>query len=343
MFSPKWWRMMMNDFGYHITKFFDEYLPSNLAASINTIKSYRDTFVQFISFFEKKYQIKSNKLSFDNITLLSIEDFLLWLEAEKQVSVATRNQRLAAIHSFFRYVQHREPIYFNLCTSILSIRFKRKPLPALSYLSLDEIKTLFSLPDKNTKQEYRDLTMLVILYDTGARVQELIDLKLQQIRLDSKPIIYLQGKGNKTRVVPIGNDTANIIKKYITDNAMIMPNENLFKNKQQRPLTRAGVNYVLNKYIEIGRKQKPNFFKKTISPHCLRHSKAMHLLEAGVNLIYIRDFLGHVSVTTTEIYARTNPELKRKFLEENSVSLGVSSKYPKQDREDLLQWLAKNI
>ena len=335
--------MMMNNFGFHITKFFGEYLPSNLAASINTIKSYRDAFVQLINFFEKKYQIKSNKLSFDNITVSSIEDFLLWLEAEKRVSMATRNQRLAAIHSFFKYVQHREPIYFNLCTSILSIRFKRKSLSALSYLSLDEIKILFSLPNKNTKQEYRDLTMLVILYDTGARVQELIDLKLQQIRLDSKPIIYLQGKGNKTRVVPIGNDTANIIKKYITDNAIITPNENLFKNKQQRPLTRAGVNYVLNKYIEIGRKQKPNFFKKTISPHCMRHSKAMHLLEAGVNLIYIRDFLGHVSVTTTEVYAKTNPELKRKFLEENSVSLGVTSKYSKQNKEDLLQWLTRNI
>ena len=333
----------MNDFVLHITKFFDEYLPSNLAASINTIKSYRDTFVQFINFFEEKYQIKSNKLSFDNITLLSIEDFLLWLETERRVSIATRNQRLAAIHSFFKYVQHREPIYFNLSASILSIRFKRKPLPALSYLSLEEIKILFSLPNKNTKQEYRDLTMLVILYDTGARVQELIDLKLQQIRLDSKPIIYLQGKGNKTRVVPIGNDTANIIKKYITDNAIITANENLFKNKQQRPLTRAGVNYVLNKYIEIGRKQKPSFFKKIISPHCLRHSKAMHLLEAGVNLIYIRDFLGHVSVTTTEVYAKTNPELKRKFLEENSVSLGVPSKYSKQNKEDLLQWLTRNI
>lgn len=199
------------------------------------------------------------------------------------------------------------------------------------------------MPNKNIKQEYRDLTILVILYDTGARVQELIDLKLQQIWLDSKPIIYLNGKGNKTRVVPICNDTANIIKKYITDNAIIMPNENLFKNKQRRPLTRAGVNYVLNKYIRIGRKQKPNFFKKTISPHCMRHSKAMHLLEAGVNLIYIRDFLGHVSVTTTEVYAKTNPELKRKFLEENSVSLGVTNRYSKQNKEDLLRWLTKNI
>jgi len=335
--------MMINDFGFHITKFFGEYLPSNLAASINTIKSYRDAFVQLISFFEKTYQIKSNKLSFDDITLSSIEDFLLWLETEKRVSMATRNQRLAAIHSFFKYVQHREPIYFNLCTSILSIRFKRKPLSALSYLSLDEIKILFSLPNQNIKQEYRDLTMLVILYDTGARVQELIDLKLQQIRLDSKPIVYLQGKGNKTRVVPVGNDTANIIKKYITDNAIITPNENLFKNKQQKPLTRAGVNYVLNKYIEIGKKQNPHLFKKTISPHCMRHSKAMHLLEAGVNLIYIRDFLGHVSVTTTEVYAKTNPELKRKFLEENSVSLDVTSRYSKQNKEDLLQWLTKNI
>lgn len=333
----------MNNFGFYITKFFSEYLPSNLGASINTVKSYRDTFVQFISFFEEKYKIKSAKLSFDDITILSIEDFLLWLEEEKRISTATRNQRLAAIHSFFKYIQHREPAYFNLCTSILSIGFKKTSLSAISYLSLNEIKILFSLPNKKIKQEYRDLTMLVILYDTGARVQELIDLKLQQIRLDSKPIVYLQGKGNKTRVVPIGNDTANIIKKYIVDNAITIPTDNLFKNKQQKPLTRAGVDYVLNKYIEIGRKQTPNLFKQTVSPHCMRHSKAMHLLEAGVNLIYIRDFLGHASVTTTEIYAKTNPELKRKFLEESSISLGVTSKYSKQSKEDLLQWLTKNI
>ena len=306
-------------------------------------KSYRDTFVQFISFFEAKYKIKSSKLSFDDITVPSIEDFLLWLEKEKRISIATRNQRLAAIHSFFKYIQHREPVYFNLCTSILSIGFKKTPLSAISYLSLNEIKILFSLPNKKIKQEYRNLTMLVILYDTGARVQELIDLKLQQIRLDSKPIVNLQGKGNKSRVVPIGNDTANIIKKYIVDNAITIPTDNLFKNKQQKPLTRAGVDYVLNKYIEIGRRQKPNLFKKIVSPHCMRHSKAMHLLEAGVNLIYIRDFLGHSSVTTTEIYAKTNPELKRKFLEESSVSLGVTSKYSKQNKEDLLQWLTKNI
>ncbi len=333
----------MNNLGFYITKFFSEYLPSNLGASINTVKSYRDTFVQFISFFETKYKIKSAKLSFDDITAPSIEDFLLWLEKEKRISIATRNQRLGAIHSFFKYIQHREPAYFNLCTSILSIGFKKTPLSAISYLSLNEIKILFSLPNKKIKQEYRDLTMLVILYDTGARVQELLDLKLQQIRLDSKPIVYLQGKGNKTRVVPIGNDTANIIKKYIVDNAITIQTDNLFKNKQQKPLTRAGVHYVLNKYIEIGRKQKPNLFKKTVSPHCMRHSKAMHLLEAGVNLIYIRDFLGHASVTTTEIYAKTNPELKRKFLEESSVSLGVTSKYSKQNKEDLLQWLTKNI
>lgn len=334
---------MANNFGFHITKFFGEYLPSNLIASINTIKSYRDTFVQLINFFEKKYKIKSNKLLFDNITALSIENFLIWLEEEKRISIATRNQRLAAIHSFFKYVQHREPAYFSLCTSILSIGFKKISLSTISYLSLDEIKFLFSLPNKNMKQGYRDLTMLVILYDTGARVQELIDLKLEQIRLDSKPIVYLKGKGKKTRVIPIGNDTANIIKKYIIENTITMPNENLFKNKQQKPLTRAGIDYVLNKYIEVGRQQKPNFFKKTVSPHSMRHSKAMHLLEAGVNLIYIRDFLGHSSVTTTEVYAKTNPELKRKFLEESSVSLGIANKYSKQNKEDLLQWLAKNV
>ena len=154
MFFLKWC-MIMNNFGFYVTKFFSEYLPSNLGASINTVKSYRDTFVQFISFIETKYKIKSTKLSFEDITVPSIENFLLWLEKEKRVSIATRNQRLAAIHSFFKYVQYREPTYFNLCTSILSIEFKKTPLSAVSYLSLDEIKILFGLPNKNIKQEPR--------------------------------------------------------------------------------------------------------------------------------------------------------------------------------------------
>lgn len=260
------------------------------------------------------------------------------------MATTTRNQRLAAIHSFFKYIQYRELQYYDLCSSILQIKFKKYSKTIVSYFTLNELKFLLSIPNKSSKQEYRDLTLMVVLYDTGARVQEIIDLKLKQLQLTDKPIVYLTGKGNKTRIVPITIDTKNILQKYITDNNISDSEANVFKNKHNRPLTRVGINYILNKYINIARNKRKDYFKNKISPHCFRHSKAMHLLEAGVNLIYIRDFLGHVSVTTTEIYAKANPEIKRKVIEENSSYLNIAnSNYNEDKKYELLQWLKENI
>lgn len=171
--------MMKCDFSYYLTKYFSEYLPSTLGASNNTIKSYRDTFIHFIEFLELKYNLKPSKISFDNINTIVIENFLNWLEEEKQMATTTRNQRLAAIHSFFKYIQYRELQYFDLCSSILQIKFKKCPKTIVSYFTLNELQFLLNIPNKSSKQEYRDLTLMVVLYDTGARVQEIIDLKLK--------------------------------------------------------------------------------------------------------------------------------------------------------------------
>jgi len=330
---------MNKSFAFYVTKYFGEYLPRHKGVSENTLRSYRDTFVQIIEYLRCIHKIPCSKISIDYFTCNRVVGFLDYLESERKVSPSTRNQRLAAIHSFFRFIQRNEPAYFSQCADILAIEFKKKPEPVIEYLSIEEQQFLFSLPDVNNRHEIRDLAILATLYETGARVQELIDLRISDISLNSCPTARLNGKGNKTRIVPIGSDTASILQKYINEYSIVKAEQHLFANSQQNHLTRVGVQYIINKYVERGRKMNPAMFKKNITNHSFRHSKSMHLLEAGVNLLYIRDFLGHTSVTTTEIYAKANSEIKRKVIEQHGVVLDVQDKYSKAKKDELLDWL----
>lgn len=199
------------------------------------------------------------------------------------------------------------------------------------------------LPNTSTNDGIRNLAILTLLYDSAARVQELIQLKCSDVNLEKK-IIYLNGKGRKQRVVPLITSTIKIIEKYMNlyklDNNS---NKLLFFNAREERLTRMGISYIINKYVSIARKNNPINFPITVSPHTFRHSKAMHLLESGVNLIYIRDFLGHSSVVTTEIYAKANPEIKRKAIEKHSENLSKEVHYTKEQKQNLLSWLKKNL
>jgi len=332
----------MNEFPYYITKYFREYLPLHVGASPNTEKSYRDSFVQLLTFMESQYAIKPEKVILEVFTAEKIEAFLLYLEESRKVSISSRNQRLAAIHSFCKYLQRKDLSCFERCAAILAIPYKKTPEVPVTYLSLEEAQLLFSLPTKD-KKGLRDLTIMILLYETGARVQELIELTLPQIKLGHSPSVELHGKGNKSRLVPISQNVADISKKYMMSYNIEGEHELLFTNNRHEALTRSGIQFIISKYVEMGRKIHPDYYRKKISNHSFRHSKAMHLLEAGVNLIYIRDFLGHASITTTEIYAKTNPDIKRKYITENSASFRTSVKYSHEEKEDLLNWLKKNI
>lgn len=333
----------MNEFPYHITKYFKEYLPLHVGVSANTEKSYRDTFVQLLTFIKSQYGIKPEKLTLEGFTADKIEAFLFYLKESRKVGISSQNQRLAAIHSFCKYLQRKELSCFERCAGILTIPYKKTPEVPVTYLSLEEIHLLFSLPDTKNKKGLRDLTITVLLYETGARVQELIELTLSQIKFGRTPSVELHGKGNKSRLVPIRQDVADILRKYMISYNIEGEQELLFTNKRHEKLTGAGIQYIISKYIEMGRKTNPDYYRKKISNHSFRHSKAMHLLEAGVNLIYIRDFLGHSSITTTEVYAKTNPEIKRKYITENSASFITSKKYSYKEKENLLNWLKNNI
>lgn len=334
---------MNSSFGISLTEYFGSYLPRQKGVSENTIKSYRDTFVQLIEYFACNVNIPCNQLRIEDFTAKRIGYFLDHLEMDKHLAVSSRNQRLAAIHSFFKYLQKHYLAYFELCSNILAVEFKKSPSPVVSFLSIEEIRFLFSLPNVQDKHEFRDLTFLTLLYETGARIQEIIDLQLEDINLKSCSTITLHGKGNKTRVVPIRHEMVVILKKYINNCQITDPEASVFINKQHKKLTRAGAQYIIDKYVFRGRAENSNMFHEKITNHSFRHSKSMHLVEAGVNLIYIRDFLGHSSVTTTEIYGRANAELKRKAIEQHSAALKVKLAYNPKEKENLLNWLKSSI
>ena len=230
----------------------------------------------------------------------------------------------------------------ELCASILGIKTRKVPVTPMNYLSVEAIKILFSLHNSSSTEGRREMAILVLLYDSGARVQEIADLTFGDIRNKKPATVKLTGKGNKTRTIPLMPQTLDIINIYMNDckrKKEIQPVHPLFFNKKFEKLTRAGVAYILDKYVEKARSHCPELFLEKISPHTLRHSKAMHLLEGGVNLIYIRDFLGHTSVITTEIYAKSNPEIKRKAIENASPNVLPAEKYSGKEKEEMIEWL----
>ena len=202
---------------------------------------------------------------------------------------------------------------------------------------------LLRQPDQSTSKGLRDLVLLSVLYDTGARVQELISLTIKDIRLEKPAVVTLHGKGNKTRRVPIIGNTAELLRKYIDhydgNHGCALQDSPLFFNQHKVKLTRRGVSYILNKYVESAKQEKEFFNAGIITPHTLRHTKAVHMLQSGINLVYIRDFLGHVSVTTTEVYAKADSEMKRKALENTYIEL-TPEPLPAWDKDgELMKWL----
>ena len=230
-----------------------------------------------------------------------------------------------------------------MCNEIHSIKIKKTQQETIKYLSKEGIKEILSLPKTSIENGVRDLAILTLLYDSGARVQELVNIKTKDIDFNKKTV-YLFGKGRKARIVPLISQTIKILEKYIKIYNIPINSDNLlFYNSQKEALTRMGITYIIKKYVSIARNKNPLEFQINVTPHTFRHSKAMHLLESGVNLIYIRDFLGHESVTTTEIYARANPENKKKAIEKHSEELSKMVHYSSKEKNDLLNWLKNSL
>ena len=332
----------MTDFSRLMNDYFTKYLSNQKNCSNNTMKTYRDCYVLLIEYMDNVKHISPYRLEVTNFNYDVISKFLDYLEIEKNVSISTRNNRLAALKSFFKYVSYREPKYLEICSSISEISKKKSISKPLNYLSIEAMTDFLSTFNQNDNEELRGLCIIGLLYESGARVSELANIKLQDFHLEKPFTVTLFGKGGKYRTIPIDYSLANVLKRYFKINK-IKNEEYIFFNASRRKLTREGINYILQKYYNRARLNNPLLYPKNISPHCLRHSKAMHLLENNVNLIYIRDILGHSSVTTTEIYAKANPEIKRKYLEELSKKMNITDSYSPEEKNKLLDWLKNNI
>ncbi len=334
--------MKETDFARYLTQFLSVYLPGQVGSKRNTQLSYRDSFSLLLKYCRDQEKMAPEKLSIQKVDRELILRFLKWLEEERNCKVTTRNQRLAAIHSFFSYLMVEAPQYMEQSQKILAIPMKKADKPPLMYLPLDSIKGLLEQPDRTTIQGKRDAVLLSLLYDTGARVQELVDLRVCDVSLNDMVTIRLTGKGGKSRIVPVMKPTGELLRQYIDGaglSSLVYSRNPLFTNRGNRPLTRAGVTYILKKYAEQAQAQGIKDIPGEITPHWLRHSKAMHLLQSGVNLVYIRDLLGHSDISTTEIYARADEKMKRNALME-AYNSPTSEELPawKKDK-DLLDWL----
>jgi site-specific recombinase XerD len=333
------------DFATHLSRYLGAYLPGQSGFGVNTVRSYRDAFILFLRYCAEQ-DMPPQKLTLERITHTLVEQFLLWLENKRDCSAATRNNRLAAIHAFYRYLQIEAPHMLGCCQEILAIPYKKTQKKVVPYLTLDGIKAILNQPDTSAASGRRDLTMLSLLYDTGARVQELVDLRIVDVRLSSPTVIYLTGKGNKSRLVPIMAPTEKLLRQYLDEQDKDYAAHGgypLFCNRAGKKLTRAGVAYILDKYLSQAQSAGTSALPESLSPHILRHSKAMHLLQSGVNLVYIRDLLGHADVSTTEAYARADEHFKRKALEQAYSSPTPSTDDPIWHKDDdLLIWL-KNL
>ena len=335
--------MKPTDFARALSTYLSLYLPGQRNVSPNTIESYRDTFKLLLTYCQGVRHLAVERLTLCDIDDQLIIGFLTWLEEERHNSKSTRNQRLACLHGFYRYLQIQDPMGLLSYQKILAIPMKKTPQPSVNHLSANAMQLILAQPNRTTRQGRRDTTLLAVLYDSGARVQELVDLRVRDVRLDPPPVLSLTGKGRKTRQVPLMSPTAALLKAYLSEFRLGSNGTGdvpLFCNRQRQKLTSRGVAYILAKYTASARMVSP-IVPEDITPHVFRHSKAMHLLQAGVNLIYIRDLLGHVDISTTEIYARADTELKRQALEKAYPNM-ISPDLPEwKDDADLLAWLTR--
>lgn len=312
-----------NDFHLLFSEFVSAYLRIERNYSENTIDSYKASFKLLIEFLDEKEHIRIEKITFNIFSRKLINEFLEWLEKQRKCSIRTRNSRLSAIKSFFKYVQYENIELLGLCNEILSIRQKKHLKTIVEHLSVDEIDKLLQLPDQTTKTGFRDFILLKLMYETAGRVSEIISLTPSCFNFKKKSIL-LTGKGNKQRPVPMFAETPSIIKDYITYLRLDRPNFTntpIFHNPRKEKISRQLAHTTIKKYIKIAKKKYSELFKIKVSCHVLRHSKATHLLNAGISLTKIMYFLGHKDISTTQMYARHSYEDIVKELEKTYPNL----------------------
>lgn len=332
------------DFSYYLSKYFCHYLPGTKGASHNTVQTYTITFKLFCQYLQESQHMSRAKITLETISSSIVSDFLDWLEDIRECSVNTRNLRLNAIRSFLRYVAIEDPKYMYQCQQILSIPKKKDAKKVIDYLSIDGIQLLLDTPDKTCFTGRKHTLILMLIYATAARVSEITNVRISDYKYNGNNLIKLTGKGNKSRLVPLEPQVIKLMDRYLEElNGWHLTETNtdyIFKNHSQQKLTRQGITYIMKKYVALANRQDSSLVPLSISVHGLRHSRAVHWLQAGIDLIYIRDLLGHESVQTTEIYIRIDNDLKNKALKKvSSETYPDEKEYRWQKDPELLEWL----
>lgn len=295
-----------------LKSFFGNYLPGMRGMSPNTVLSYRDTLVLLLRFIATSNAQDVVRLDLDDITAQAVTDFLAYLEKERHNKVSTRNIRLAAIHAFFRYVAVSDPIRLEHSQKILGIPFKRTSSQPVDYFEFDELQAIFDSVDRSTLDGRRDYTLLVTMFNTGARVQEIVDLRAHDLQLTRPFQVLLWGKGRKVRICPLWPQTSEVLLTFCNEIGLDLHSDaSVFLNHRGEPLTRFGIRYILAKHCERATMKAPTLINKRLHPHSMRHSTAIHMLKSGVDIVTISQWLGHVSVNTTNRYATIDLEMKR--------------------------------
>jgi len=322
----------------YMKRFFSNYLPVQKGLSINTIHAYRDAIKLLICYAADTLRRPVDRLTVEDITEKVIIAFLNHVEQERKCSPKTRNARLAAIRSLFNFIAREEPVLMQQCQKIRTIPLKRTQHQTVDYLEEKEMQAILDAVDLNSRTGIRDRAMLLLLYNTGARVSEIVGLKHHDLRLDGVGQVHLLGKGKKHRSCPLWPETVTALQAYLDQRSPEEPGiDYLFLNANGAPITRFGIRYITTKYGATAQDQCPSIKTKTVNPHTIRHTTAMHLLRSGNDINMVSYWLGHTDINTTHIYIEIDMEMKRRMLEKAGAPAIKKKKL--WHKPDILQWL----
>lgn len=322
--------------GPWIRRFLMEHLVSERNLARNTQSSYRDTLTIMLPFVSAKIKRPVDKLLIEHISSELIRLFLLHIEQHRSCSVSTRNQRLAAMHALARFIGERSPEHVSWCAQIRAIPFKKTSRAVMCYLDKEEIDTILNEPDTTTKQGLRDYAVLLFLYNTGARADEAAHVTIADLDLGRSSSVKITGKGGKIRFCPLWSLTTNILSTLIAGR----PNgEPVFLNCRGQAITRFGIHALVRRYVLKANNKIVSLCAKKVSAHTIRHTTAVHLLRAGVDINTIRAWLGHVSLDTTNVYAEVDLEMKAKALAHCEIFTSEQGTRHWKEKPDLMAFL----
>lgn len=321
--------------GVWVRRFLLEHLVGERNLARNTQRSYRDTLVLLLPFVAAKLNLPLDQLTPTDLSAEMVRLFLTHLQESRHCSIATRNQRLAALHALARFVAERSPEHIVWCGQIRAIPFKKTTKAVIPSLTKPEMDILLAAPDRQTRQGERDYALLLFLYNSGARADEAAQLILRDLH-SSDLFVRIVGKGKKERQCPLWKKTVDTLAPLITNRS---PDDRVFLNRRGNPITRFGIHAMVKRYAKKDREKMPSLPNKRVSPHTIRHTTACHLLRAGVDINTIRSWLGHVSIDTTNIYAETDLEMKAKALAMCEVAGGLQTNKSWREDPQLMNFL----